>query len=1073
MITSNSIDRVRETDIVQVIQYYLPDLKKVGANYQAKSPFAKEKTASFVVSPTKQIFKDFSSGLGGDVIKFVQEHDKVDFITAVKTIAQIANILLEEEQVSEDIKRKQVQKTSLTALSQNVAKQFQKNYQALPDNHWAKQMVAEREFTPESIIDFQIGYALNDNQVTTACSANGKLSQALDIGISSQSTSGSYDAFKDRLIFPIVNHKNEVVAFGGRRCNGAGFEKYAKYINSKESEIYDKSSILYGLNLAKQQIASSGFVILTEGYTDVISMHINGCENTVATCGTSLSEAHLSLLKKYCNHIVLLRDGDAPGKKAAMRDLDICLAGGFKVSIFILNEDEDPDTYARKHKEETKKQILDNLLDAVLYKAKMLAENTADDHFERSEAVDSLCDTLFKIKNETVRNGYIKEVAVIIGSPQAILKSNIGNLEKNHQEQLKKQQTKPTAKQLGLPEGADPEQFLKDRFAEVKNSYYFQSTNGFFQGTNFKITPLFHIKGRKENKRLCEIINTYNKKELVDFDSESFVSHGDFKRQLIRLGYFIFKSGANTAHFDLVAEKILREFNTALELQNLGWNSKGFYAFANGVYWQGKFQNVNNYGIIYLEGVDQDEADEYNEKVDYYYSPAFSVMHRKNQDGDDPYENDRKFVYKKANITLNDWMLNMMTVFKEKAQIGIVFNLAACFRDLYLKSYDYFPLLGGFGEKDSGKSGFGKILQNFFFYQEEPLELNQATLVGLNRRLSRTTNTVTFLDEFTNKLDEKIMQALKGAWNGLGREKGIATTDKRTVVDKINQAIYYAGQYMPTSDDNALQTRTICLQFPNQNYTVQQKDNYNKLIELTNQGISSLVVEVINHRDYFEQQLPRTFNEVIRELKTRLDGQEYQERIFGNYAALLIAYKILHPKVSFPFTYEVFFKQCVDGIIENSNNVADSNGLTGFWNVLEWLFEHKQISEGLHFKIEKPIDVKYLHSKDETREWTNPSRSKQVLFLRLNAVHQDYVKEVTKREGVEVIGETTLRNYFKSRPYFIGLVKAKRFEKGVFSCYAFDYEIMQNGNTVTLHEDLEQSLFDSTGAKRQDDDMPF
>ena len=241
------------------------------------------------------------------------------------------------------------------------------------------------------------------------------------------------------------------------------------------------------------------------------------------------------------------------------------------------------------------------------------------------------------------------------------------------------------------------------------------------------------------------------------------MSHGDFKRQLIRLGYFIFKSGANTAHFDLVAEKILREFNTALELQNLGWNSKGFYAFANGVYWQGKFQNVNNYGIIYLEGVDQDEADEYNEKVDYYYSPAFSVMHRKNQDGDDPYENDRKFVYKKANITLNDWMLNMMTVFKEKAQIGIVFNLAACFRDLYLKSYDYFPLLGGFGEKDSGKSGFGKILQNFFFYQEEPLELNQATLVGLNRRLSRTTNTVTFLDEFTNKLDEKIMQALKGA----------------------------------------------------------------------------------------------------------------------------------------------------------------------------------------------------------------------------------------------------------------------------------------------------------------------
>lgn len=1068
MITTESIEKVREADIVKVVQSYCADLKKEGANYKCKSPFASEKTASFVVSPVKQIFKDFSSGLGGDAIKFVQSIESCEFIEAVKKIAEICNIYLEEEKVSENVKRKREQQTTLSALAKNIAGQYVKNFKALSGNHWAKTMATERGITAEALIDFQIGFASEDNEVTTACSANGRLSQAIEIGATTQGTAGSYDAFKNRLIFPILNHKSEAVGFGGRRQNGPQFEKYAKYINSKESPIYNKSAILYGLNLAKQAIAAQGFAVITEGYTDVIGLHINGVENSIATCGTALTDQHLLLLKRYCKHVVLLRDGDPAGKKAAMREIDICLANEFKVSICNLPEGHDPDSYARELKTETAAFVLENMQDALLYKANLLNEKAGEDHYQKSEVVSTLCSILFLIKNETVRNGYIKDIGLIIKEKQAVLKANIGVLEKAHQEKLNSQKEKPTSRQLGLPEGAEAEQFLKDRFCEIGNSYHFQSREGFFEGTNFKVDPLFHIKGRKENKRLCEITNTYNKKELVDFDSESFVSHGDFKRQLIRLGYFVFKSGANTQHFDLVAEKILKGFNTALELQTMGWNSKGFYAFGNGVYWKNEFKNVNNYGIIHLEGVDQEE-DDYNEKVDFYYSPAFSVMHKKNQDGDDPYENDRKFVYKKAPISLENWMQQLIDVFGEKGRMGIVFNFAAIFRDLFLSNYDYFPLLGGFGEKDSGKSGFGKMLQNFFFFQEEPLELNQATLVGLNRRLSRTTNTVTFLDEYNNKLDEKINQALKGCWNGLGREKGIATTDKRTVVDKINQAIYFAGQYLPTSDDNALQTRTICLQFPNQNYSPEAKEKYNRLIEDTNKGLSSLVVDIVNHRPFFQAELPKTFAEVVRELKTKLKGQEYQERIFGNYAVLIISYKILQSKINFPFDYEAFFDQCVDGILENSNNVADSNGLTGFWNVLQWLFEHSIVQKEKHFKIEKPISVRYYASKAESKDWQNPNMATKVLFLRLNAVHQDYVKEVTKREGVEVIGETTLRNYFKSRPYFIGMVKGKRFEKGVYSCYAFDYDLMINSNVVTLHEELEHA----EASPPQKEELPF
>ncbi len=1138
MYTSSSIDKVREADIVTTIRSYVQELKKSGANYKAKSPFVDEKTPSFMVSPVKQIFKDFASGIGGDGIKFVMEHDKCDFIQAIEKIASIHNIFLEEETSSPEVKRVRKQKTELIALVNNVGSQYRKNFVELKANHWAKQMIAGREFSEETIIDFQIGYANNDNEVTTAVSAVGKLPQALEVGLVKSGQHGSYDAFRNRLIFPIHTPKGDLIAFGGRRQNGEEYEKHRKYINSQESKIYNKSRVLYGLSQAKTEIRKSGWVILTEGYTDVIGMYDKGAENTVATCGTALTKEHIKELHKYCEHIVLFRDGDRAGLEASKRDIDICLAEGFKVSICQLEYGKDPDDFARENPN-PKEWVWQNKVDALVWHTEIIIEGfvrdsyqydldnidkeanekikdlestkqkiddlkadekkqavkynkgidteinqvkkTADkekkavekiDPWKKQKGVTKVVNSLVLIQKEVQLKEYTSQLAKLLNVPVKTLTLEVANLYKAQKDKAEKSKDK-NQKPDNFPEGANLEQYFEDRFCIVGNQYYFEKNNIFFQGTNFKITPLYHIKGRKENKRLCEITNTKNKKSIIDFESSSFVSYNDFRKQLINEGFYIFLSGTNTSHFDLVAQKVLKEFNTALELQTMGWNSKGFFAFGNGVHWNDQFRNVNNYGIIYLEGVDnEDEDDGYNEKVEYYYSPAFSVMHKKNQEGDDPYENDRKFVYKKAAITLNEWMEQMLIVFGEKGMMGIVFNFSALFRDLFLKNYDYFPLLGGFGEKDSGKSGFGKILQNFFFFNEEPLELNQATLVGLNRRLSRTTNTVTFLDEFTNKLDEKINQALKGGWNGLGREKGMATTDKRTIVDKINQAIYYAGQYLPTSDDNALQTRTICLQFPSKNYTPKQKEEFNKLITWTNQGISSLIIDVIKHREYFKTNLTRVYNEVIREIKLDLGDQEYQERIFSNIAVLLISYKILADKISFPFAYADFKKYALELLIENSNSVADSNGLTEFWQILQFLRESSVVREAEHFKIEKPISITLEVGKREKVQHENPNREKQYLFLRLNTTHQFYVREVTRREGSDVIGETTIRNYFKSRPYFVGRTM-KRFATGTYNAFVFDYTMMQKNRIVTLHEDREVATTDNKIPTDESDDLPF
>ena len=1055
MYTKQSIERIREADIVTVVGNYCKDLKKKGANYFCKSPFKDEKTASLSVSPSKEIFKDFGTGIGGNCITFVMEFEKCEFIEAVKIIAGICNIHLEEEIQSEEVKRIVKQTLSLTTLSNNIAKKYHQNFLALPADHWAKKHVTETlGYNSDTILEFNLGFSKSNNEITKALIEKAKLSAGVEIGVSKAKDNKTYDFYRERIMFPIANKNGDTISFGGRRQNGEEFAKSAKYLNGPETEIYKKAENLYGWHLSKRSIAKSGFAILCEGYTDVITMHQKECTQTVATCGTALTEIQAKKLKRICEHVILFRDGDAAGVKASIRDLEILIKHGFRVSIVPLPADTDPDDFARS-KTDVPTEIADLRIDAIEWYLTKLQKEAEEDPHAIAKVVFETSQLLFKITNEIVQDGYVKAAAKILKQPQKTIKNAISELRIERQNELEKASggkgiSKDT---LGLPEGADQAQFLQDRFCIVKNCYHFTKGDGFYQGTQFRITPLFHIKGKKENKRLCEVVNTNNQKQLIDLESDSFVNFTDFKKQLIRLGYYIFLSGATTTQFDLLAQKILREFNTALELQNLGWNAKGFFAFANGVYWQEKLQEVNKYGIIHLEGIDTSEEDEYNEKVEYYYSPAYSAMHIKNQDGDDPYENDRKFIYKKAPITLQDWMQQFLTVFQEKGRIGILFNFATLFRDLFLNNYDFFPLLGGFGEKGSGKSAFGKVLQNFFYYNLDALELNTSTLVAFSRRLSRTKNTVIFLDEYNDNLDEKMFQGMKGAHQGMGREKGMATNDNRTKTDKINSAIYMAGQYLPTRDDNSLQSRLISLQFPLGNRTSEQRENFTKLMHASTAGLSSLILEIVAHRQLFEDSIGKTYNEVIRALKKEFDTpgeeQDYEERILGNYAVLLITYKILESRITFPFTYESIFKQAVDGIIENSEAIQDSNGLTEFWNILQWMYEHSIIKEGYQFLIDAKVDVKIMAAKKKIEIFKN-SEQDEILYLRLNSVHQDYSKETSKREGVQSIGETTLRNYFKSRTYYIGPVKGKRFKNGVHSCYAFNLTQMRRSNIISL-----------------------
>jgi DNA primase len=1083
MYKESSINLVREADITKIISNYA-DLKRAGSLYECTSPFnPSDKTPSFKVSPVKNNFVCYSTQHSGDGIKFVMLKENCTFIEAVEKIAGICNIFLEREEETEEVKRKRSEKEQLLQLVSWAAKKYQDSLKGLPSDHWASEMIIDREINEETLLTFGIGYAPDNwSFLTNTIIENGKLAEGKTTELVISKDGKSYDFFNNRLMFPIQDVNGNVIAFGGR-CPKEDDKKTAKYLNSKETVIYSKTATLYGLFQAKNAIAKSRTAVLTEGYTDVTSLHQNGCGTAIASCGTALTDSHCKLLQRFAAHVIICRDNDGfddegnpkAGTKAALKDIDILLKNGFKVSIVMFPEGEDPDSYARKLKkdlsdfldiegndlesfdcpDDINQFIFKTKKDAVLWKTEFLKNQAANDPDRISECVTDVCRMIFNIQDDVKRNLYLKDCSKLLKQPIKVLKDKLEELSEVLLQKSIKNQSGTTAEDLGLPPGADFEEFKKFRYITLGNSCWFQGRNGnFFKGTNYRLSPLFHVYGKNDNKRLCEVVNEEGSKKLIDFDSTDFVSRNKFDEALINEGFFVNFENFGATQFTLMRNRILSDFTMAFELKTLGWQKEGFLAFANCVYFKGIVKNMNQYGIVQIETDNPDKSD-YFEEVKHFYSPAVSEIYKHTRDDDDPYENDRYFVYKQSPVAIHAWMNQLVIVYGTKARTGIAFIIASMFRDIYLKRYQFFPHLFLTGEKGSGKSKFGESLVAMFTYKQEPFDLNSGTPVAFYRRLSRICNVPTMLEEFHDNLEDKIFQSLKGAYDGRGREMGKATSDNRTTTTKVNSSLIILSQYLSARDDNSLTSRSIIEHFikPQENFTNEQLSAYNLLKSWEEEGLSSMMIDILEHREYVEDKLHHTYAEINKQLKKELHGMEYQERMMQNYVALLTPVKLLQEKVKFPFAYDEVYKQFKEAIIDSSDLIVESEGLAEFWRTLEYLLDRQPyplLVKDMHFKIDK-FDTLMLQTRkgEKDREWKNTDR-KQILLLRLNAVHQLYHKEVSTREGVDVIGENTLRNYFKSKKYYIGAVKSHNFLDTSTSAYVFDYSMMESGGILNL-----------------------
>jgi DNA primase len=430
MIDRSTIERILDAaQIIDVVQEFVP-LKKRGVNYLGLCPFHNEKTPSFTVSPSKEIYKCFGCGKAGNSVNFIMEHEHLTYPEALKYLAKKYHIEVEEKELTLEEIEKQNERESLLVVTSYAARQFTENlFHADEGISIGLAYFRERGFRQDTLKKFEVGYSFEKRDAFTkkALEDGYKQDFLVKTGLSIQHEERVFDRFSSRVMFPIHSLSGQVLGFGGRILKTD--VKTAKYLNSPESEIYHKSRILYGIYQARKSITQEDKCYLVEGYTDVMSMHEANVENVVASSGTSLTQEQVRLIKRFTQNIVILYDGDPAGIKASLRGIDMVLEEGMNVKIVLIPDNEDPDSYSKKlSNEEFLKFLKENETDFIRFKTQLLLSEVNDDPIKKAELIKDVVKSIAVIPETITRTVYIKECSTVLEVSEPILYHEVNKL---------------------------------------------------------------------------------------------------------------------------------------------------------------------------------------------------------------------------------------------------------------------------------------------------------------------------------------------------------------------------------------------------------------------------------------------------------------------------------------------------------------------------------------------------------------------------------------------------------------------------------------------------------------------
>ncbi|MDA3906955.1 MAG: DNA primase [Bacteroidales bacterium] len=1052
-------------EIYEVVSSFIK-LKKAGSNYKACCPFHNEKTASFSVNQAKGIYKCFGCDKGGNAIEFIKEHENVEFKEAVEIGAKILNISFEWKKSTNFDEAKFKHEESLKIACSIIEKFFleQVNHKV------AQEYIKERNLAIPENGSFNIGYAPNGNVLLAHAREKGLKTEILEeIGVLKGNDKGIYDFFRNRLIFPVSNSRGQTIAFAGRDLND---NPKVKYMNTPESCIYTKGNELYALNVARFAIKNEDRAYIVEGYSDVLRMHDTDAVNTVATCGTSLTNEQAKLLKRYTNKATLIFDGDAAGLRATDRNAEILIKNKFHVSVILLPEKQDPDsTFTTK---EIFLQHLEKQADYIVFKTESYSEKFANDPVKKSEAIKRIA-SLIAYYDRTDQEVYLDFVSELI-KPKKAWQDALKDYSQPTEKKEKKKKQENISDIIKLKK-EQQENLLENQFYENDGAYWTVEGKNPKQISNFTFEALFCVfhkdpQGRTDLKYVLRLMSQYGRKRLAIISSDDFCTPASFKKQVHRRhGFFWY---GNDSQLDNIKNVKLLGIPEAKELERIGYNDKNsFWVFANGLYYNKTFHPIDEFGITThtTQINNMDEFDNvppesqirindtfhvlnttaefigrYGKKklessikqgqvhlLHFFYLPYGKALKIGSSEGGNPFKENSKYVkpLKGSNWSFAKWAASMTKVYPGNSELLIAYYIATIFSDLiYKANFGYFPLLFLFGKRQSGKSTAARSIM--YMFGKPPMEdgINLAsgsTSTGMQRSMDSTTNHPFWGNEYKNSIHKNTIETLKGIADRNGKLTGVKSGGNETRIAKPRGSGIISGQDLPTQDP-ALSSRSLLGEFDDTN-----RGNYSDLksfkaaeesLQFTNITCSVFDYRILIEEHYSKEE-PEISSEVMEELTREYDSVD--RRTVLNISSVLTPMKILmeHSDLKFPFDYHSAKSALIRSAKLTISVQNQSDEVEQYLHVLQSLINLYKLTEDMHYKI--------VHAENNVKH----------LQLRVGAIHGLY-REQARKEGLTVLDQAVVGEYLKKHRSFVDYRKKNvTFGKNRTSAYIMNYDMLK------------------------------
>lgn len=1078
MISETTIQAVRELPIETVIGHYVK-LKRAGANMQGLCPFHNESTPSFSVSLAKQFYYCFGCGAGGDGIKFVMEQEKLTFTEAVEHLAYQHNVIIEYEAGKAPDPAVKEKNNNLRKTLNIAAAEYHKLLTGNDDETKAitgniyRYLVETRRLTNKSITQWKLGFADDKNRLSKSL----ERTTAIEAGIVKESEQYlvPYDFFKNRIIIPITDKNGDVISFGGRKLPTDIDKQHPKFLNTANTIVYDKSKTLFGLSQAVRSIREQKCAILVEGYFDVIKLHQWGWTNTVATCGTALTDEHAKLLRRYTETIIIMRDGDIAGRKATLRDVEILCEHFSDIRICWLHDGVDPDSYFDCWDEANFLSPFTSLEDAFLWKCRELLEDAAGDTVFTSAAITESATLLAKLPNQLQRDMYVQQLCKEF---------------KLKEKQFKTALTDKLQQQSGslfpddeIPKWVNLSGFYNDGFVMNNNKdkdrvgiYFKTESRAIVRLTNYIIKPLYFIMDQKNPRRLIEMYNG-SKSYIIELPKEAMTKPAIFEDYISSRPGFWSEEGFGKNHFKRLSIWINANTQTVFELKKLGWQPEGFFALTDKIVVPSKIhQNGTLQGVISYNEYGFAPVGETN-----YLSPAVSKMNNDFRQDENMYENDLYLKYAESPITFAEWAKLFCEVYgtgsdadgkpelDQHGAFGIAFIFLSAFMDIVTRTAKK-PKPYFYGPKGSGKSTIGESMMWFFFSGKDAkgkliqgfnLSPGQSSPYSFFNSGERFRNVFRLYNEFDpQNIEPWKRSAFKSDYDGEGRDMGSGESfkNRKTEISRMTCVAGIAGQYLDTADDAAMLSRCVPFKFSlekNNALTQEQKALWKKLNDYENEGICSLACALYEHRDTVQKQFAEVFWSQNNKLTADMRKRHYvpETRVVNNYSVCLALILIMQECVPLPFTYEDFYLQCLHRAIEQTKLLKDNNILSSFWSMMEVIFAEGHFEEGLHFKIKEVTEVRLREGNEDV--YKKLSKPTKVLYLRINMIHDKISIRHKVKTGKEFPSEDSISTYLKDQGYYIGSTRVEYFRDMNTNSFVLNYDLMTTAGVVVLEKEVQ------------------